>query len=183
MLTLLPRAHPGAGLSALGETDMTTTQTEGIDTRITLTSYAGHAWARYTPDSEARVYFSASWRDIVRAEQAPLTADAHPFAVATAVGLVANDRPSLATHITIEQLPLVVTLDGAAGRAADRAAILAEWVKFCDEAIESAAYDCDCDEADLTIEEIDIGMRRSWRADPSDIPAHTLASISGHALA
>lgn len=146
---------------------MTTTHiTTIIRERITVTSYAGHAFVRYSPDSDAGVYFSAQWGDIVRGEQAPLTADRHMFADVTTVDAVANYRTSLATPSSVDKLPLVVTLD-MDGRI-DRTAVLGEWIKFCDEAIESAAYDCDCDESDLTVEEITVGMQRSWRVSPED---------------
>ena len=141
-----------------------TTQT--INDLITITSYAGNAWVRYTPDSEAKVFFSAQWGDIVRGEEAPITAAPHAFHEITSVDPVASDRASLAAHISVDQLPLVVTLD-MDGRI-DRAAVLNEWIKFCDEAIETAAYECDCDEADLTIEEIMIAMENTWRVAPGD---------------
>lgn len=143
-----------------------TTQTNTINERITITSYAGNAWVRYTPDSDAKVYFSAAWRDIVRGEQAPITGDQHLFQEVTSVNPAAHDRTSLATHIAVDALPMVVTLsmDGPI----DRPAVLGEWIKFCDEAIETAAYECDCDEADLTIEEIMDAMARTWRVSPED---------------
>lgn len=144
---------------------MTTTQTDNtINERITITTYAGNAWVRYTPDCDAKVYFSAAWRDIVRGEQAPITAGAHLFQEVTSVNPVASDRTSLAKHISVADLPLVVTLAQTA--AVDREAVIAEWIKFCDEAIECAQYECDCDEADLTIEEITSAMDKCarWRA-------------------
>jgi hypothetical protein len=155
----------------------TQTATDNSLDRLTITSYAGNAWVCYTPDSAAGVYFSAAWGDIVRGEEAPIDVSIHPFAETTSVAPVASDRPSLASHITIDRLPLVVTL-GMDGRI-DKRAVLGEWIKFCDEAIECAAYECDCDEADLTIEEIEIGMRHSWRADPED--AERVAAVNAAA--
>ena len=140
--------------------------TDTINERITITSYAGNAWVRYTPDSEASVFFSAQWGDIVRAEEAPITAAPHAFYEITSVNPVSCDRPSLAAHISVDQLPLVVTLD--MNGPLDRVAVLNEWIKFCDESIETAAFECDCDEADLTIEEVMNAMVNTWRVTPGD---------------
>ncbi len=137
-----------------------------ISERITITSYAGNAWVRYTPDSEAKVFFSAQWGDIVRGEQAPITAAPHAFHEITSVAPVSCDRPSLAAHISVDKLPLVITAD--LDVCDDRAAVLSEWIKFCDEAIETAAFECDCDEVDLTLEEIMIAMENTWRIIPGE---------------
>lgn len=144
-----------------------TTQTDTINERITMTSYAGNAWIKYEPDTDAGVYFWASWRDIVRGEQAPITGEAHVYHEVTTVYPLTFFRQSLATHITVNDLPLVVTL--AQDAATDRVAVIGEWIKFCDEAVETAAYDCDCDEADLTIEEIMHAMGNTWRATADDV--------------
>lgn len=99
--------------------------------------------------------FHGLWSQICAAHAAEPEVGTHAFSRVTAV-VTADDAMQPSAHTTTE-------LDGiSAPNGLRPCLLLLEWTLFCEEVLEHAAKRFDCDEGDLSIEQIREHMSQTW---------------------
>ena len=102
--------------------------------------------------------FYAMWSQICAAHVADPEVGSHPFSRVT--GIAAGDdglKPYL-THST-DDLDSISGPDGL-----KPCSVLQEWAQFCEETIEGAAEHCECEEDELSLDQVQDHMPRVWGA-------------------
>lgn len=106
--------------------------------------------------------FYAMWSQICAAHVADPEVGSHPFSRVT--GITTGDdglKPYLSRSTS--NLDAISAPDGL-----KPGSVLQEWAQFCEETIEGAAEQCECEEDNLTLSQVQAHMPQVWGADDEE---------------
>ena len=108
-------------------------------------------------DSGPSLRFYAMWSQICAAHVADPEVGSHPFSRVTGIATGDGLKPYLSRSTSD-----IDSISGPDGLKP--CSVLQEWTQFCEETIEGAAEHCECEEDELSLDQVQAHMPRVWGA-------------------